>query len=441
MAIFNKPIDSIKFSELDILVQAREPESIILEYKEALEGSNKDKRNLARHVSAFGNSQGGHILIGIEEDGPRPVHPIKGLPRLLDGVKVEEWADQVLNANLAPRVAVGIRPIELPTDPNRCVLMIAVPQSHRAPHMVTHDGENRYYKRQQNQTLRAEEYEVRELFERSRRMRDEVYAFFARKQYVDPESPGFGINDYTGRLATIDREGEDGEQVQSPPKSVVSFVAIPTRLEEYIDTASEEFKAWMAPGQRRYPPKPSDIFLPINLQKDLYNGHIRWDYYILRRSAGQPWQKFLLIERNGYVEYAYGDGGEYKGLNLLGFTHMVGCFWMFLGFVRDLYRFSNIPASALINFNLARVAGTHLGGYADGWEHSLRPLSRRSEQEVCWDLNIQFSRELTPQALTDMEVEALVREVAARIGTAYGQEIPRCFNYPGGEFPVNKFSP
>lgn len=93
---------------------------------------------------------------------------------MINGQKVEECIEQIINSNVQPKIYFKIQPIPFENDPEKCIIVIYVPINIRAPHMVTYKGDNRYYRRyfirHQYQVLPAEEYEVRELLERSQRM-------------------------------------------------------------------------------------------------------------------------------------------------------------------------------------------------------------------------------------------------------------------------------
>ncbi len=156
--VLSKPVSSLTWADIEGLTSSGEPESVVLDYKRAISGSDpRDKGELAKDVSAFANSQGGLILIGVEERGAKPVHPPIGIERMLGQQKVEEWIDQVIASNISPRVPVAMQVIDHPTEDSRCIVAIQAPASPRAPHMVTTDGDNRYYrryfKRQQYQSL------------------------------------------------------------------------------------------------------------------------------------------------------------------------------------------------------------------------------------------------------------------------------------------------
>jgi hypothetical protein len=120
---------------------------------------------------------------------------------------------------------------------------------------------------------------------------------------------------------------------------------------------------------------------------------------------------------------------------------MIGLFWMFLGFARELYQFVNIVGTSFIMLNLANVKGTALWQFGQDWRDVGKGFPSRmiTENEKCWDRHIQYLREVDVAALGDDELEHLVREAATRIGNAFGQDRPRCFNYQDDAFPGSGF--
>lgn len=95
-------------------------------------------RDLARHLASFAND-GGVLVIGVAEDKPRRTFSLE--PISLAGKA--EMVDQVARSLADPPIFVRCHPIPDPTDGTRGVLVIEVPASPLAPHMVG----GRYYGR------------------------------------------------------------------------------------------------------------------------------------------------------------------------------------------------------------------------------------------------------------------------------------------------------
>ena len=110
-------------------------ESINIEYKLIL-GNDNDE--LAKDISSFSNSEGGIIIYGIKEENELPTE-IVGIEKGNNRLRIE----QVVNSLVSPPLEIRLDSFELPTG--REVLVVTVPKSTNAPHMVSSKG--RFYKR------------------------------------------------------------------------------------------------------------------------------------------------------------------------------------------------------------------------------------------------------------------------------------------------------
>lgn len=436
--VFGKPVTQLTFSDIQALVDSEEPESITLEYKREIETSPGAKKELAKDVCAMANSQGGYLIVGMAEQDHRAVMPERFVDRMLGQQKVEEWLEQVVNSNIAQRVGARIRAVPVSEGAEECVVVIQIPQSPRVPHMVTTEGEKRYYVRHNFQTLAAEEYEVRDMFERGRRMRGEVDDYLRKRGYFEPDDdPNFGMNKLTRQLGMAYFD-ETRQPILESAHTIVSFVACPTVLEDRIDTASDEFRRWLDPSKRNY--YPPAMFVPYHSLRGMIGGIIcRND--LPRYETGRPQliREYLAVHRDGYAEYGYGDGIAWMGHRILNFVKLVGRFWQFLGFLMDLYQEIKLPCTAIVLLNIANVEGTYLEGFGHGWRRVSSALPRNLGGEGCLDRHIQVGHEMDIVAFNEDRIEETVREVATRIGTAFEQDRPRCFNQADGTFPEDLF--
>jgi Putative DNA-binding domain len=157
------PITSINFeriSEAD-LQSLQENEGIVLDYKRALYGtSDADKREFLKDVSSFANTAGGHIVIGIEEEG--------GLPTKVTGVDGDLDAEMqrlgnLMHDRMEPRI-IGTRMRPIPLDNGRRALVIRIPKSWNPPHAVIHNKSRLIYARNPAGVHEASVDEMRSMF-------------------------------------------------------------------------------------------------------------------------------------------------------------------------------------------------------------------------------------------------------------------------------------
>lgn len=158
---------SWQWNEEDILslIQEGEKESLIMDYKEcdALNRSDKKKNEISKDVSAFANSAGGTIIYGIIENGHVPIDLDIGYdPNDI----TKEWLEQVINSRIQRKIdGIKINQVELTNSRKGKVLYVVyIPQSNRAPHMAS---DKRFYKRYNFESVPMEEYEIRDVANRS----------------------------------------------------------------------------------------------------------------------------------------------------------------------------------------------------------------------------------------------------------------------------------
>jgi hypothetical protein len=136
-------------------------ENAYFDAKRELGSKNKD---LAKDVAAMANN-GGVLIYGIDEDEHK--RPTVLAPIILQGQR--ERIDAVVHTSVAPTPQIHIDEHPLASDPARGYLVVAVPASPQAPHMVMADKDNRYYQRLETQSVPMPEGEVSRLYERRQR--------------------------------------------------------------------------------------------------------------------------------------------------------------------------------------------------------------------------------------------------------------------------------
>ena len=438
----NKPTSGLTYEDIEALTSSGEPESIMLDYKVMISGSERDKAELAKDICAFANSQGGYLIIGVEEKGGRPIHPPCGTERMLGRQNAEEWVAQVLNTNIAQRVHIDIKVISIPQS-DKCIIVLHVPVSVRMPHMVTFSRDNRYYrrifKRHQFESLAAEEYEVREMFERGSRISDKVIAYLSSQGYHDPSSNEFADNTYTKRLGMAITGAEGQELVQA--SHYVTFITCPDLLaDDLLDTSAEELWSWLEPNSRRYQPDPDAIFMPLNKRMTL-DGIILTDQEYYHRGAKSKFiPRFLRINRNGYIELGCTLARKEGNDVAFAYMPMIGHFWQFISFVVELYRRAAVYTPFKVMLNMKGTEGALLYSLGVGW---IEPFDKvREYRPRCPEANIQVIKVLISADLSDNLIAELVKEVAERVDNAWGQREPRCYNHaerdPEKRLPINR---
>jgi hypothetical protein len=151
---------------LDQMIADGVEESLSLDYKRAdsLAKTDGKKAEVTKDVSAFANSTGGVLIYGVAEFGDDAK---RHLPERLDPIPraeiSKEWLDQVIQT-IQPQIeGLVIHPVTISEQDNTVCYVVEVPQSDTA-HMAR---DHRYYKRHNFNALAMEDYEVRDVMNRT----------------------------------------------------------------------------------------------------------------------------------------------------------------------------------------------------------------------------------------------------------------------------------
>lgn len=173
--MIERPLDQITAVDLARLVDDGRPEGRRLDFKRDFpEGADKAVREFLADVSSMANTDGGDILLGVEEDGDGvalalPGVPLAGLDEAI--LRIESQVRECLDPRLA---AFHVHPV--PIDAERAVIILRVGASLVAPHRVTHKGSSRFYARNSRGKFEMDTGELRLAFaatdELPRKLRD-----------------------------------------------------------------------------------------------------------------------------------------------------------------------------------------------------------------------------------------------------------------------------
>lgn len=164
----------MKFStieDLQSLIDNEIEESTVLEYKRSFRFDKENKENqkwrmeLAKDVSAMANAIGGTIIYGIDENEISKDHKVASeLVPIPYKEMSKERLSQILSSNIQPIIDnIEIRIIH--NDANSGFFIVQIPQSNTA-HQNRID--HRYYKRRNATVESMEDYEIRDVMNRSK---------------------------------------------------------------------------------------------------------------------------------------------------------------------------------------------------------------------------------------------------------------------------------
>lgn len=175
MSLSHLKITDIRESHLQVLVNDRVAESKTVEYKQAIKLKDDEiKREFLSDVTALANTDGGDLIFGIKE--------AKGVASELVGLHDTTADDLIgrmenlLRDSVEPRISgLSIQPVPLATG--SFALVIRVPRSFAAPHMVNHSGVVRFCGRNSNGKYDLDVHQLRSAFAASETLGERVKAF------------------------------------------------------------------------------------------------------------------------------------------------------------------------------------------------------------------------------------------------------------------------
>lgn len=154
-------LEDIKF-----LINNSVEESTELEYKRSFAKANKDwKKELAKDVSAMANSNGGILVYGLKEKEISKGHSIPDdISPIPTSEMTKDQLSQLLSSNIQP-VIDKLEITYIPYDNERGFYIVSVPQSNTAhQNKLSHI----YYKRRNAVVDAMEDYEIRDIMNRSK---------------------------------------------------------------------------------------------------------------------------------------------------------------------------------------------------------------------------------------------------------------------------------
>lgn len=209
--MLRKPLNELTRADLLDLIARGAEEDVSLEFKERLSAKdgaddpwtsgegrigNPAKRDLAKELVAFANTDGGVLVLGMKEDGSKRAVELSPIPMCRD--LADRLCASMIVAADPPLISLDAVGIEL--DEKAGVVVFRVPPSYLAPHRSVDDKE--CYRRQGAASVPMSMREVREMaVERNRaaqqidRVLDERSAAFTYPDQVHglQEHVGFGL--------------------------------------------------------------------------------------------------------------------------------------------------------------------------------------------------------------------------------------------------------
>jgi len=419
--MFTKHVSDLEYSDIVYLVNIqKEPEGYHLDYKGEIGHPDKSKKELSKDISSFGNTDGGYLIIGVEEKK----HIITGIEPNILSKPIDEWLNQVLSTNIDPPMFYyDPKVIPIP-ESDKVIVVIHVPESLKKPHMVSET--HQYYIRINKSSVPTTHNQIKEMFESSRRRYDEYQDFLHRKHIFDEEDPNFGLNINSKSLYY---EFPEYLEIHGLSNPLLLFSIIPKfPNEERITQTFPELKQWLGENSRGFEPdKQKQIFFP--------NGgyDLKMDGIVFKNYSGDRIRSYFEILNNGYIEVGFlssvfsRDKVDDKLFPCMMLTDIIGFELQLLGFSKKFFDFIKYFDDVEIRLCFVNVLDYKLEGFRGDNDFNYKRNDRRNKHHK----NLIISHRFNPNTVTDEEILMIGKTFSEKICRGFGLERDYCFNDKG----------
>ena len=162
MSLQHLKLDAISESDLMHLVEEGIPESKSLEYKQSLiYSTDEQKREFLSDLTAFANTDGGDLILGIAEKNGGAAELI-GLNNFVQDDALGK-IENLMRDFVQPRI-IGVQMKVVALRSGTHALIVRIPRSFSAPHMVNHRGVSSFCGRNSNGKYDLDVHELRLAF-------------------------------------------------------------------------------------------------------------------------------------------------------------------------------------------------------------------------------------------------------------------------------------
>lgn len=169
--------ESLRMDDINEFISSMQEENLNLDFKTINNSNltnNDDKRNLAKVLSGFANSNGGLVIWGVEakknNQGVDCATSFKEVDNLnLFMSRLNEFTGMAVSP-----IVDGVKHRAIETGNGKGIVITYVPESQSGPHMAKM-GEDRYYKRSGDSFYRLEHFDLEDMFGRRPKPKLEFY--------------------------------------------------------------------------------------------------------------------------------------------------------------------------------------------------------------------------------------------------------------------------
>lgn len=192
MLFRGKKISDYTSTDIQSFIDNKVPESKILDYKREINFDEKNKAELIYDISSFYNTDGGCIIVGLDEERDDQSKNT-GLPKLPDNKisisnydKLQLRIEEIVRQSTNPQIT-NLSFSQLLTINESNIFLIGIPKTKTLPAMVTYGNHNRFFKRKSNGKYSLDTYELYETFTQINVLEERIAEFIKERQMIVSE--------------------------------------------------------------------------------------------------------------------------------------------------------------------------------------------------------------------------------------------------------------
>lgn len=232
--MLEKDIKKLTFKDLNELLYIKgltENQNIELKREIALDKTGKpESKEFAKDVTAFANSNGGYLFLGIDEKDME----VCGINTKFGNQKVEDWISKVLNSLVDKTIKYEIVQIPVSEEEDKKVIVLNIPEGTSKPYYVIIDNKYIPYIRKNTSVFPAKSVDIAAMYAASNRETSNTEIKIvqnAKGRKVQQIGQNFGKIITTERIKNVTEVSYDPKQHISDSQAKI----IKDKIDEIVD--------------------------------------------------------------------------------------------------------------------------------------------------------------------------------------------------------------
>lgn len=421
--MFDKQLKDLEYEDIyDLIYNRKEDEGYKLDYKAEPQNIDEFSKKVIHVISSFANVYGGYLILGVEEkDRQNKIFEITGVSKIVKNKHIVEWINQTISSNIEPKIYYPDPKIINIPNSEKVIVVFYIPESINKPHFNNHD--NKYYTRQNDSSKPANHYQIRDMFETTRRHYDEFNDFLIRRNIFDEENPNFALTTNSKRIKSDVFTSEKNVPI---PIFLASFIPkLPNN--EIVTIQKNDLIKWLENNSKGNNPLPNLSIFPTHSKEINLNGISFWNY---------QQKSYIEFLNNGYFETGLSDTffwiwkpqNSEKELYTLHITWCVGYIMEILYFAKKYYNFINYNEEIILQLSFRNLLNFIVEGFNQtNGRGELSPIYNDIPKNL-YHNNFKITERFIPSSLDDNSILEISKYIAEKLLLSCGvNDLTLCF--------------